>query len=159
MNNNYEWQTHQVNEQHQARLDEAATHRQLREGNGRSPFSLSLKMMVPVLVGVILVIWLLTGCTVDDSGGERPEDAATQPTGVTMADRIHFQDSLDLRVNREMPKNNRSASPWTMADRIHFQDSQDLHVNREMSKNNRPNSPWTMAERIHFQDRIWAQNH
>lgn len=122
MNSNYEWQKHQANERVQARLQEAEAHRQAKQAGNQSSFPPLLKLMIPILTGVIFAIWLLTSCTPlqDTKAGA---EASSDHLAVTMADRIRFQDEQDryLWVETAVVSEGPTAR-WTMADRIRFQD-------------------------------------
>lgn len=131
MDGNYEWQKHRANERLQARLQEAEAHRQAKQGNGRrTPFSLPLKIAVPALVGVLIAIWLLTGCTTTaEPTAPEPETAvvlaADSPGyGQRMVERIRFQDKREMYLAEDTAvKPQATQRPvWTMADRIRFQD-------------------------------------
>ena len=91
MSNNYEWQKHQVNERVQARFQEAETHRQLKQAGYERPFLPTLKMIIMVGIGAIIVIWLLAGCA--------PLVVEAHPnsevSGLTLVEKIHFQDERD----------------------------------------------------------------
>ncbi|MBE2224750.1 MAG: hypothetical protein IAF02_24635 [Anaerolineae bacterium] len=126
MNSNYEWQKHQANERVQARLQEADAHRQAKQakqGNGRSQFPLPLRIVIPALVGIFVALWLLTSCTPDADMMENKEVSASYTTGMTMADKIQFQDKRDVYLREETVVNSSQPVPsLTMADRIRFQD-------------------------------------
>ncbi|MBX3058222.1 MAG: hypothetical protein KF770_17300 [Anaerolineae bacterium] len=128
MDGNYEWQKNRANERIQARLQEAEAHRQGKQGNGRTPL-LPLKVIIPVLMGMIIAMWLLTGC--GPAGGTvavEPETAvitaAAYPlSGQRMAERIRFQDKRENYLREETAVKPAAPRPvWTMADRIRFQD-------------------------------------
>ena len=126
MNSNYEWQKHQANERVQARLQEAEAHRQAkqaRQGNDRSQFPFPLSIVIPALVGIFVAIWLLTSCTPNAGIMEKKEETTSYTTGMTMADRIRFQDERDAYLKEETAVNiSLPVSSLTMADRIRFQD-------------------------------------
>ena len=61
MNGFYEWQKQRAKEQIQARLREAENHRLAKQQFGRSPLPTIIKVAVPVLIGVIMSIFLITG--------------------------------------------------------------------------------------------------
>lgn len=160
MSNNNEWQTHQVKQRIQARLDEAETHRQLKGVNGRSAFPLPLKMIIPMLGGLIIIIWLLTGCAPNEALTERAEVTTANNSEITMADRIQFQDARDEKYfgdeqfgNHQLAESKNPVT--TMADRIRFQDTRDVALAQPRRTTA---SAWTMKERILFHDRIWEQN-
>ena len=126
MNSNYEWQKHQANERVQARLQEAEAHRQAKQtkqGNGRSQFPLPWSIVIPALAGIFVAIWLLTSCSPNAGTMEKKEATTSYTTGMTMADRIRFQDERDAYLKEETAVVSEDpAAGWTMADRIRFQD-------------------------------------
>jgi hypothetical protein len=61
MNSNYHFQKHQANEQIQARLQEAEDHRLSKQANGDSSLSLLVLLAIPLLVGISVAFFLLTG--------------------------------------------------------------------------------------------------
>ncbi|MBK8127999.1 MAG: hypothetical protein IPK53_03345 [bacterium] len=127
MDSNYEWQKHQAKERAQSRLEEAEAHRLAKQVSTPSSFPLLLKVMLPIVAGVIVAIWLLTSCApIADTSIETA--GAANHTQVTLAERIRFQDARDSylagtsAVTVGMP-----APLWTMGDRIRFQDRFDEH--------------------------------
>ena len=60
MSGYYEWQKQQANEQIQARLREAESHRLASQVDGRSPLPTIIKLAVPILIGVAISIFLIT---------------------------------------------------------------------------------------------------
>lgn len=153
MSTNYQWHKQQANDRVQARLREAEDHRRAKQANGRSTSSFVLKL-VPVLVGVIVAIWLLTGCAASHDWRESEEVAATHETGLTMADRIRFQDEREaiLGTDSQVPQ----LAGRSMADRIHFQDERDSRL-KDGTVSGQP-AVWTMAERIRFHDALWERS-
>lgn len=121
MSNNYEWQKHEGNERSRSRRREAEAHRQSKLANGERPslFTLSLKMLVMVGIGVMIVVWLLTGCTMATGDIQA---VAAHTTTLTMAERISFQDERDWAMDVDTAVN---PSTWTMGERIRFQDQRD----------------------------------
>lgn len=153
MNSYYHFQKQQANEQIEARLQEAESHRLSKQGNDHSPLSFLLKLTLPLLVGVAVAILLLTSCT---SGGAWAEDSASRASTasrVTMAERIHFQDARETKF--EVDQEISDVEEMTMAARILFQDKRDLSFIEEQVV--KPSSDLTMAERLQFHDRIQEQ--
>lgn len=63
MNGNHERQKFQAQEWVQKMMRKAAAYRQAKQENGNRPaLALSIKMLIPVAVGLFLAIWLLIGC-------------------------------------------------------------------------------------------------
>lgn len=102
MNGNYEWQKHQANERVQARLHEAAEHRRAKLGNSEAQDSFSMKIMFPVLVGIIVIILLMSGWTPGVGAIGNSEPPAKEAAGLTMAERIHFQDERDVNYRNKV---------------------------------------------------------
>lgn len=153
MNSNYHFQKHQANEQIETRLQEADYHRMSKKENDRTSVSFLTMLTVPLLVGILVAILLLTGCTPGDVLLEEAAGRADTAPETSMADRIHFQDA---RVTRfEAYQEETSVGEMTLAARIHFQDKQDGEPNEEQVVETW--SDWTMAERIQFRDRIQEQ--
>jgi len=153
MSTNYHWHKQQANDRGQARLREQKEHRRAKQANDRSTSSFVLKL-IPVLVGVIVAIWLLTGCAAGHDLRESEEAAATHETGLTMADRIRFQDEREviLGTHSQVPQ----LAGRSMADRIHFQDERDSRL--KDGTVSRQQAVWTMAERIRFHDALWERS-
>lgn len=129
MDGNYEWQKNRANERIQARLQEAEAHRQAKQGHGRTSLHLPLKVIIPALVGMIIAMWLLTGCSpAAGSVAAEPETAVitaadSSLSGQRMAERIRFQDKRENYLREETAVKPAAQRPvWTMADRIRFQD-------------------------------------
>lgn len=107
MNGNYEWQKRQANERVQARLQEANAHRQANKNTTRQPLFFFLKVAIPLLVGAVIVIWLLTGCNaITDVQVVEAETAvftstvhSSRHSGWTMAERIRFQDKRETYLD------------------------------------------------------------
>lgn len=153
MNSHYHFHKQLANEQVQARLQEAENHRMGRHGNSRSSLYLLVKLTFPLLVGLAVVILLLSSCTPGDVLSEKSDSHAVAAPAMTMAERIHFQDSRETKF--EVNQENSSVEEMTLADRIFFQDKRDEYLFGELV--GRQSSDWTMAERIQFHDRIWRQ--
>lgn len=150
MSSNFEWQKRQANERVQLRLHEAAQHRRARQGQSRAALPLAVKMMIPVLAGIVLAIWLLTGCAASDASTMEVEMVDQSSVELTVADRIRFQDKLEANLVTE-----ETVSPvtrLTMADRILFQDRRELSLVEKTGALSQP--VWTMVERLRFHDRI-----
>lgn len=129
MDGNYEWQKNRANERIQARLQEAEAHRQAKEEHGRTSPPLPLKVIIPALVGMIIAMWLLSGCSpVVEPVAAEPETAVitaadSSLSGQRMAERIRFQDKRENYLREETAVKPAAPRPvWTMADRIRFQD-------------------------------------
>ena len=152
MSTNYHWHKRQATERVQARLRDAEEHRRVKQGQGRStpPFALKL---IPVLVGVILAIWLLTGCTANDNPQVKEESPTVHETGLTMADRIRFQDKLEAIPGTDSQMSQVAA--MSMAARIHFQDTRNGRPIYETAVGQQ--AVWMVAERIRFHDRLWEK--
>ncbi len=148
MNSNYQWQKHQANERVQSHLREATEHRRVKQAKSQSLAPAPWKMMIPILIGVAVTLWLLTGCANYNEPVGKVEASAYHAPETTMAERILFQDKLDgnLLISREASH----AAKWTMAERVLFQDKrgESLLVSRDSSHA----GGWTMAKRIRFQD-------
>jgi hypothetical protein len=153
MSGYYHFHKQQANEQVQARLQEAESHRLSKQGNGRSTVSFILKLTFPLLVGVAVAILLLTGCASGDARAEDSANRAVETSKVTMAERIHFQDAREARF--EVDRENPNVEAMTMAERISFQDKRDAYSFGDKAMEQ--SSEWTLAERIQFHDRIWRQ--
>jgi hypothetical protein len=153
MSSYYHFHKQQANEQIQARLQEAESHRLSKQGNDHSPLSILLKLTLPLLVGVAVAILLLTSCTTGDARADDSANRAVAPSKVTMAERIHFQDAQE--TTSEADRVDPNVEAMTMAERISFQDRRDGHLIGEQVAEQ--SSDWTMAERIQFHDRIWGQ--
>ncbi len=61
MDGNYEWQKFRVNEKLQSHMRDAEAHRLAKQAGDGSLLNFSLKMALPLLVGLTVVVWLLTG--------------------------------------------------------------------------------------------------
>lgn len=122
MNSNFEWQKHQANERVQKYQQEAAAHRQVKEGNGRKPGNVLL--VLAMLAGVFFVMWLTVGCTSQVSmTADVPEP---QSSGWVMADRIDFQDKREAYLEGATAVSENYGG--TMADRIYFQDRREAYL-------------------------------
>lgn len=150
MNSHYHFQKQQANEQIQARLQEAEDHRLSKQGNGDSSLSFLITVTIPILVGICVAFFLLTGCTTGDVVAEESARRVDANSKTPLSERIHFQDARDtkLETNRESA----SVGEMTIAARILFQDKQDGYLVEEQGVE--PSSNWTLAERIQFHDRI-----
>ena len=121
MNSNFEWQKHQTNQRVQARLQEAAAHRQAKQGAGRSPVALPLRMVVLAGVGLIVAIWLLAGCTTTASTVTvASETAAIASEAQTSPNEIEIEVEIEKAAG--------SVPGQTMAGRIHFQDQREQYL-------------------------------
>ena len=127
MNGNYEWQKQQANERIQTRLHEGEAHRQAKTNNDQQPAASLLMVAIPLLVGVIVVIWLLTGCS-----------AATDLRAAE-TEMVVRTSTVDSSVD----------SGWTMAARIQLQDKREAYLTLQSATE----SP--MTARIRFHDRLW----
>lgn len=150
MSSNFEWQKRQANEHVQLRLQEATEHRRARQGQVRASFSRSLRMIIPVLVGLIIAIWLLTGCTSADDSVVEANTAVKRTGALTIADRIRFQDKLEADLGAETDVSN--VAELTMAARIQFQDKREFYLEARTALPTQ--TTWTMADRIRFHDRM-----
>ena len=183
MSSYYNFQNQQANEQLQARYQAAEAHRMAKEANGPSSLTASMRVLVPALIGLVVVFFILTGCSPDyeptadveaptyDSNtinmGERIQfqDRLEAPSFVdnvpavdvssTMADRIEFQDSRDASLAGQ-PNLVVESDSNGMADRIEFQDSRDASLNGQT--NVQEVDVMTMHERIQFQDSVFNKN-
>ncbi len=153
MSTNYHWHKRQATERVQARLRDAEEHRRAKQGKGRSTPPFALKF-IPVLVGVILAIWLLTGCTANIKPQEKEASPAVHETGLTMADRVRFQDKLEAIPGTDSQMS--QAAAMSMAARIRFQDERTGRPIYETAVGQQ--AVWTMADRIRFHDRLWDRN-
>lgn len=153
MSTNYHWHKQQANARVQARLREAEEHRRAKQANGLSTSSFVLRL-IPVLVGVIVAIWLLTGCAASNDLRESKEIAVTPETGLTMADRIRFQDEREaiLETDSQIPQ----LAGRSMTDRIRFQDERDSRLRNGTVREQQ--AVWTMVERIRFHDALWERS-
>jgi hypothetical protein len=154
MSSNYEWQKQQVREQLNAHHEVAAEHRFSRSGAKKKDSTSRRNLMVLVLItiGLLIVGFQISGCTPAQVASQPPDaanklalagDQAEEDKGLSMADRIAFQD----RVSGDSPAADTAHSASiTMADRIRFQD----RVSGVIS----PSPALTMADRIRFQDRV-----
>jgi hypothetical protein len=150
MSSNFEWQKRQANERVQLRLHEAAEHRRVRQGRGRTSFSNVVRIIIPTLVGLVVAIWLLTGCASTSGTEAEAEMNAAGVEALSMADHIHFQDKLE--ANLEVGTTFSDAAALKMAARIRFQDKRESYLEERAALQTQP--IWTMADRIRFHDGI-----
>jgi hypothetical protein len=61
MDGNYEWQKFRVNEKLQSHLRDAEAHRLAKQAGNSSMLAFSLKVALPLLIGLTVVVWFLTG--------------------------------------------------------------------------------------------------
>ncbi|HEX6387435.1 MAG TPA: hypothetical protein VF177_22435 [Anaerolineae bacterium] len=107
----------------QARLQEAEAHRRAKQGNGRMPYTLPLRMAILVGVGVIAVLWLLTSCTtIADTM------VVDSETAVMVAGAQASQEETETEIEIETELEAGSATGRTMAERIHFQDRREQYL-------------------------------
>ena len=172
MSSNYEWQKHQINEQLRAHQQTSAEHR-LGLGAPKkktaSSSRRSLVVLVLITIGLLVVGFQVSGCTPVEiaieapaaaaeeaapltvNGNIRRDLAAIETSGLSMAERIQFQDQISAK---ETLATSNSSPTMSMAERISFQD----RISASVPIVTGSQSPATsMAQRISFQDRISAK--
>ncbi len=130
MNGHYEWQKHQASEQPHIQMKETNANRQAKADNDHQSMRSLIKDVIPMLVGIIVVIGLLTGC---------------QPTVNVQAAKTDT--AVSTTTNTSTIKND-----WTMEDRIQFQDKREVYLDWHQ----RTNTP--MADRIRLHDQLWENS-
>jgi hypothetical protein len=164
MNTIFEWQKQQVDERVQGALKNAASYRLVKEGSRNKPLQvITLKTALGLGVLLFLIGLILSACNPsqpDNTTKPITKVAAqfNQPTSLTIAKRISFQDRLAEQAFTSAEfKFNSPARILTMAERIKFQDhlEEQYPTPRAVEKHSVQDSlTWTMAERIQYHDRL-----
>ena len=159
MSNNFEWQKHQVNERIQERLYDAENHRQTRDDEDRDHGRLSARMIIVAGICIIIAIWLLAGCTPNNTTFNEPGHTVDLISNMSFAERIHFQDRRNTSLSTRTTNATLAESqlPMTMTERIQFKDGlMEETSDQSISRQTSPTS--SMVARIQFHDSLWERH-